>query len=96
MITAFDKVQCFSKLKDVPPITTWEDIQEGEIYHIPSLIFHERRDFIVLSKNERYLSIRNVKETFTSTLYKTDLIANFIAKRWKKSYDGKKINYGEN
>lgn len=86
MTDAFNKIQNFEKLRDIPPLTKWEDIETGEVYHIPPLIFYKRNDFVVIDKSDRHMTIRYITESFPSTMFKSDIVSNFIVKRWTKHH----------
>ena len=76
------KFNCFIKLKQISRITPWEDIKIGEIYHIPPLIYNDRIDFIVLSKDKDVMRIKRLQDTYSQTMYRSDMTSNFIVKKW--------------
>ena len=45
------RVTSLLELRKVGRLMKWEDIEVGEIYHMPPLIYNGRFDFIVLSKD---------------------------------------------
>lgn len=65
------------------PITDWEDIKEGEKYHLPPLIYNKRMDFIVLKKEDNLIRIMKDGSNYAQTLYKTDISTRFIVKKQK-------------
>lgn len=70
------------ELKKIGRITNWNDIHVGEIYHIPPLIYNERFDFFVLSKDDTRMRIIKVGDDYAQTMFKTDVTSNFIVKKW--------------
>jgi len=76
------RVSSLLELKKVGRITKWEDIKVGEIYHMPPLIYNERFDFIVLSKNFDIMRIKRPDREYPQTMFKTDITSNFIVKKW--------------
>jgi hypothetical protein len=75
------RMLAFVKLRNVEPITKWEDIKEGEIYHMPPLIYNKRFDFVVMEKGENHIKIRKFCEFFMQTIYRTDITSRFIVKK---------------
>ena len=71
----------FIKLKNVNPLMNWEDIKEGETYHIPPLIYNKRMDFVVVEKKKESMRIRKLNDTYTQILFKTDITTRFITKK---------------
>ena len=43
-------------LSELESLTPWEDIHEGEAYHIPNLLAYKRADFIVNEKKRNYVN----------------------------------------
>ena len=43
------------RFRKIEPLTPWEDINEGEYYHIAPVLSYDRRDFRVTSKNNNML-----------------------------------------
>ena len=59
----------------------WEDIEVGEIYHMPPLIYNGRFDFIVLSKEFNTIRVKRYDKEYPQTMFKTDITSNFIVKK---------------
>ena len=66
-------------------VTPWEEIEENKVYHIPPIITLERREIMVLSKNDKTATYRRIGdiEQKERTMYKTSVFAKFIVKRKK-------------
>jgi hypothetical protein len=70
------------ELRKVGRLMKWEDIEVGEIYHMPPLIYNGRFDFIVLSKQLDTIKVKRCDKDFPQTIFKTDITSNFIVKKW--------------
>lgn len=64
------------------PITKYEDIEIGKLYHIPPTIIYGRRDFIPENKTNAFISGKMREEGAncweSATIYRTELTARFI------------------
>ena len=76
------KVTSLLELRKVGRIMKWEDIEVGEIYHMPPLIYNGRFDFIVLSKQLDTIRVKRYDKEYPQTMFKTDITSNFIVKKW--------------
>jgi len=67
------------------PITAWDDIKEGEIYHIPPTIIYDRRDFICERKTDNAISgkIMEYEEGVWKpcTMYRSEISMRFLVKK---------------
>ena len=83
-MSSFDakRVSSLLELRKVGRITKWEDIKVGEIYHMPPLIYNDRFDFIVLSKDIDVMRVKRYDKEYPLTMFKTDITSNFIVKKW--------------
>lgn len=77
-----NKVLCFVKLREVNPITDWDDIKEGEVYHLPPLVYNKRMDFIVVEKKPNSMRIKRKGDEYCQTMFKGDITTRFIVKKW--------------
>ena len=77
-----NRVASLLELRNVGRITRWEDIEVGEVYHMPPLIYNKRFDFIVLSKDISTIRVKRTDNEFPQTMFKTDITSNFIVKKW--------------
>ena len=77
----FEKREILEKMK---PMIEWDDIKEHEVYHIPPLLYDDRKDIIVLTKNDMYLTYRTLSKeldkssNITNRLYKNMLTSRFL------------------
>lgn len=77
-----EKFKLLIALKKVEPLTKWDDIKEGEVYHIPPLAYNKRRDFEVIQKtNNNIMRVKFLDRDNFSTIYRTDTTSNFIVKK---------------
>ena len=75
-----DKVMAYFKLKKVGKISNWDRLKVGETYHVPPLVATERFDFTLLEKMANCIRIKKIGSAFPETIYRTDVISNFIVK----------------
>ena len=70
-------------IKELSPLTEWDDIQVGDRLHIPPIVIYDRREFIVSKKSNNFLSGR-LKEGNGGwkeyTIFKSEISAKFLAK----------------
>ena len=76
------RVASLLELRKVGRLMKWEDIEVGEIYHMPPLIYNKRFDFIVLSKELDTIRVKRCDKEYPQTMFKTDITSNFIVKKW--------------
>ena len=71
------------ELKGVNSIIPWENVQVGKIYHIPPIGLLERRDVVLLSKDDvsgEYKRV-DVPETTIGYMHKTSAFAKFLIEK---------------
>ena len=68
------------KLVSIKPLTRWEDIKVGAIYHMPPLTYNKRMNLIVVSKNRDFIIYKDVIDKFGTsyTLYRNDVKSKFL------------------
>jgi hypothetical protein len=73
------------ELQKIKSITPWEEIEENRIYHISPIISLERRDIIILEKNENEAIYKRVdgSDEKEGKMHKTSVFARFLIKRKK-------------
>ena len=72
---------------ELDPITPWSEINEDEVYHIPSMLAYERCEFLVREKKTNFLSgmiKEGNKEWKPYSLFKNEARAKFLVKRINK------------
>lgn len=77
------RVVSFIGLKKIEPMMKWEDIKEGESYHLPPLVFNKRADFTVVEKKENSMRVKKKGDDYCQTMFKTDITTRFIVKKQK-------------
>jgi len=77
-----DKMANFVKLRGFETMTDWDDIKEGETYHMPPLIFNKRMDFLVLEKKPNSIRIKKHDTGYSQIVFRTDITTKFIVKKW--------------
>lgn len=81
MTNAATKLISLVRLQQVPHLMNWEDIKEGEIYHLPPLIFNKRMDFEVIKKENDTIKILKTGSDYPQTMFRTDITSRFIVKK---------------
>ena len=73
------------KMKDYKPITSWDMIEENGIYHIPPVISLERRDIIIVKKNDDTITFKRIDNDVNKevTMARTSVYAKLLTKRHK-------------
>ena len=71
------------RLRVVEPLMNWDDIKEGEWYHMPPLIFNKRFDFLVVEKSKNTIRIMKRGDDYPQTMFRTDVTSRFIVKKWE-------------
>ena len=71
------------KLAKYKNIMRWEEISPNVVYHIPPIVNVERKDILVLSKNDENIEYRKIGDASQTkrTMHKTSICAKFIVKR---------------
>lgn len=68
-------------LSAVKPLMNWDDIEVGEIYHLPPLIYNKRMDFVVVSKDKNTIKVKRFGTDYCQTMFRTDITSRFIVKK---------------
>ena len=71
-----------SKLRSV---TSWKDVEDDTIYHIPPIISLDRRDVRVIKKDGAKATYYRIGDSTKEerTMFETSVFAKFIVKRRK-------------
>lgn len=77
------KMVSFINLRKINPMMDWNDIKEGEEYHLPPLVYNKRMDFVVVEKKENSMRIRKHGDNYSQTIFRTDITTRFIVKKRK-------------
>ena len=83
-------VTLVDELSKIEPITPWEEIKVGDVFHLPNLILYKRADFIVTDKNKTYMSgmIREDNGNWKNhSLFKNEVRCKFLVKKIKINKD---------
>lgn len=66
-------------------VTPWDEVEANKTYHIPPIITLDRREILVLSKQDNTATYRRIgdKEQTERTMHKTSVFAKFLVKRKK-------------
>lgn len=75
-----DKIVNFFKLKNIFKVSKWDDLKEGETYHVPPLLVLDRFDFNLIEKKDNLIRVKKNGCSTIETIYKTDILTNFIVK----------------
>lgn len=76
----------YQKIKKLKPLTRFEDVKEGVMYHIPPTILYDRKDFIVNEKiNNKLIGIMRESngEWHDATLYNSEISMGFLVEKQK-------------
>lgn len=57
--------------RNIMPITKWEDIEVGEIYHVPPIGTDKRYDVFILEKTNHMVRMKRITNLETGTCYTT-------------------------
>ena len=68
--------------RGIKPITEWDDIEVGEIYHVPPIGSDKRYDVFVLEKDSNMLRVKRITNLDTCTGY-TDTSFKSCSYFWK-------------
>jgi hypothetical protein len=76
------------KMKKIPPMMGWDDIEEGGIYLIPTILRQKRRILMVMEKMEFVLKCLELDDNLNKSskvvnVYSNDIDVNFIVKYHK-------------
>ena len=74
---------------DIKRIIPWEDLKEGETYHMPPVLYSKRFDFKIVKKTDTWAEIKKKNMSYPIMMWKTDKQTHYISKPWKLG-DGKK------
>lgn len=73
------------KLANVKRITPWEEVKEGEMYHIPKLLAFKRCDYFVHEKKSNFVNgimkEEGSKEWKKYSLFREETRTKFMVKR---------------
>ena len=73
------------ELMGIEPITSWEDLKVGEVYHLPNLLIQKRADFVINEKKTSYIN-GMIKEEGSGwkphSLFKNEVRTKFLVKKW--------------
>lgn len=72
------------ELTKIKPLTKWEDIQVGDVFHIPNLLVYKRADFLVTGIKNNYINgmIKEENGNWKDySLFKNEVRAYFLSKR---------------
>ena len=74
-----------AQITTLKSITPWDLIEANAVYHIPPIITLERREILVLTKDDEKATYRRIgdKDQKERTMFKTSVFAKFIVKRKK-------------
>lgn len=75
------KMASFINLRRIEPMMDWNDIKQGEIYHLPPLVYNKRMDFVVVEKRENSMKVRKIGDEYPQTMFRTDITTRFIVKK---------------
>lgn len=67
--------------ENIPPITTWDDIEIDKVYHIPPYHNTKRMDIVVKFKCANYLTYKKLNTTdsaYSYTLYPSSQMSKFF------------------
>ena len=74
------------RLKSVEPLTPWDSIQIGHVYHIPAILNYDRRDFKVDYKDDnkiqgQILSDGKSVKPYQYSFFRSELSSRFIVEK---------------
>ena len=78
------------ELSKLEPITPWEDLQVGDVYHLPNMLIFKRADYIITEKKSTYINgmIReNGGNWRNHSLFKSEVRTKFLVKKIKINKD---------
>lgn len=72
-----------SQLQKVKSITPWDDVKVNTVYHIPPIITLERRDIIILGKDQDEATYMRVDggDSKEGKLHRTSVFARFLIQK---------------
>lgn len=73
------------QLQKIKCITPWEEIEVNKIYHISPIISLERRDIIILDKDDNEAKYKRVDggDDTEGKMHRTSVFARFLIRRKK-------------
>lgn len=75
-----------AELYKIKHATPWDELEAGQIYHIPPLVSLERRDIKILTKDGDSVTYKRVDSTTVDEerkMHKTSVFSRFLVKRKK-------------
>jgi hypothetical protein len=76
--------QFVSELDKLNPVTPWEDLKVGDVYHLPNLLCYKRANLIINEIKRNYLN-GMIKEEGSEwkyySLFKNEIRAKFLIKK---------------
>ena len=69
-------------IKELQPLTDWDDIKVGDRLHLPPIIIYGRREFVVSSKTNNFLNgmLKECGMWKEHTIFKSETSAKFLVK----------------
>lgn len=71
------------ELQKIKSITPWGEVAENHVYHIPPIISLERREIMIISKNDDEATYRRIddEEKKEGKMHRTSVFARFLIKK---------------
>ena len=71
------------ELQKIKSIVPWSEVEENRIYHIPPIISLERRDVVILTKDDNEATYKrvDVDDNKEGKMHRTSVFARFMIKR---------------
>lgn len=71
------------QIKHFKCVTPWDAVEPNTTYHVPPIITLERRDIMILDKDNDKATYRRIgdKTQTERTMFKTSVFAKFIVKK---------------
>ena len=77
----------YDRMRKVNPLTSWDDLHVGEVYHIPPTIIYARRDFYPDTKGTDQITGKmydyETKSWTRATMYRSELSMRYIVKKMR-------------
>lgn len=73
------------QMRGEAPITPWDEVEDGKVYHIPPIKSLSRRDILILSKNGDSVTYKRIDDTEKKegNMARTSVYAKIMVKRRK-------------
>lgn len=82
----------YQRLRNNVPLIPWDQINEGEWYHCPPLLYNPRFDFLVVEKDEYKMRIRKKGiNNYYMTIWKSDTMSKMFTKAWNLTTTRKSV-----